>query len=56
MDKTTQTQSGASAELNLRVPENRGRMVRKGYSTRDLEELYLRSEEVELLGVELQEE
>jgi hypothetical protein len=56
MNDTTQSQSGASAVLNMKVPENRVRMIRKGFSTRDLEELYLGLEEVELLGVDWQEE
>jgi hypothetical protein len=56
MNKDDQTQSGASAVLNLRVPEDRVRLIRKGFSTRDLEDLYLQSEEIEVMGVNWQEE
>jgi hypothetical protein len=55
MNNTTQAQSGASAVLNMRVPEDRVRLIRKGFSTRDLEDMYLQSEEIEILSVDWQE-
>lgn len=55
MNETTETQSGASAVLNMKVPENRVRLIRKGYSTRDLEDLYLQSEGIEVVNVDWQE-
>jgi hypothetical protein len=55
MNETTETQSGASAVLNLRIPEDRIRLIRKGFSTQDVEELYLQSEDIEVLGVDWHE-
>jgi hypothetical protein len=55
MNNTTQIQSGASAVLNLRIPEDRVRLIRKGFSTRDIEDLYLQSEDIEILNVDWQD-
>jgi hypothetical protein len=56
MKDVIETKSGASAVLNLRVPEDRAKLIRKGFSTRDLEDLYLQSEDIEILNVDWQEE